>query len=53
MLPGTRREIAGERTAADIDVVVEANLPDHPRRIVDAKRQTMMVAKLRICIARS
>ena len=48
MLPGARRDIAGERTPADIDVVVEADLPDHPRRIVDAKRQAVMVAQLRI-----
>src|SRR5262249_42200595 len=49
--PATWRKIAGQRPAADIDVVVEANLPDHPARIVDAKRQTMIVAQLRVAIA--
>ena len=40
--------LPGRQTSADIDVVVEADLPDRPRRIVDAERETVIVAQLRI-----
>ena len=52
MIPASRREIAGQRTAANLDIVVEADLPDDPWRVVDAKRQAVIVAKLRVAVSR-
>src|SRR3979490_287731 len=51
MPPGAGGEVTGKRTATDVDIIVEANLPDNPWRIVDAKRQTMIVACLRVAVA--
>src|SRR5450631_2349481 len=52
MLPASRRKVAGERAAGNFDIVIPANLSDHPWRVVDAKRQTVIVAKLRVAFAR-
>src|SRR5882724_9991993 len=52
MLPGSRCKVAGERAAADVDSVIPAELSDDPWRVVDAKRQTVIVAKLRVAVSR-
>src|SRR5450631_347691 len=46
VIPAARGDVAAERPAADIDIVVKANLADGPRRIVDAKGQPVIAAKL-------
>src|SRR5262249_44117012 len=51
MTPAAGRGVAGEAPTADNDIVVKAYLPDHPRRVVDAERQAVIVAQLRIAVA--
>ncbi|MDH6258697.1 hypothetical protein M2427_002601 [Bradyrhizobium sp. BR13661] len=53
MIPAAGRDVAGERASADIEMIVEMNLPDKPGRIIEAKRQSMIVACLRIAVAGS
>src|SRR5215831_11664649 len=48
MIPGTRRDIAGQWIGAKPQVIVVADLSNDPWRIVHSKGQTMIVAQLRI-----
>src|SRR6476469_9988499 len=51
MPPGAGCDIAGQQTATNVDIKIEAHLPDDPWWIVDAKRQTVIVACLRVAVA--
>src|SRR5476649_1037928 len=48
MTPASRRKIAGQRAAPEVDIIVPSNLPNDPWRIVNPERQTVVVAKLRV-----
>ena len=52
MIPASGREIAGQRTSAEVEIVAPAHLADQPRRIVDPECQAVIVAKLRVAVAR-